>query len=101
MERSSDGFHIDLDDFLSGLLLLANELVSFTSQYNKRRNFANHNGVFSFCNCYGTDNIIRIIKIEQMILFILYMYMYICIQYINFVQSYAIYVEVCHWWPQG
>ena len=33
MERSSDGFHIDLDDFLTGLLLLANELVSFTSQY--------------------------------------------------------------------
>ena len=33
VERSSDGFHIDLDDFLTGLLLLANELVSFTSQF--------------------------------------------------------------------
>ena len=31
VERSPDGFHIDLDDFLTGLLLLANELVSFTS----------------------------------------------------------------------
>ena len=28
VERGSEGFHIDLDDFLSGLLLLANELVS-------------------------------------------------------------------------
>ena len=29
VDRStSDGFHIDLDDFLTGLLLLANELVS-------------------------------------------------------------------------
>ena len=26
-ERASGGFHIDLDDFLTGLLLLANELV--------------------------------------------------------------------------
>ncbi|KAL9966965.1 hypothetical protein ACROYT_G025115 [Oculina patagonica] len=29
VERSSDGFHIDLDDFLTGLLLLANELSRF------------------------------------------------------------------------
>ena len=27
VERASGGFHIDLDDFLTGLLLLANELV--------------------------------------------------------------------------
>ncbi|KAL9966976.1 hypothetical protein ACROYT_G025127 [Oculina patagonica] len=29
VQRSSDGFHIDLDDFLTGLLLLANELSRF------------------------------------------------------------------------
>ena len=28
VERSSSGFFIDLDDFLTGVLLLANELVS-------------------------------------------------------------------------
>lgn len=28
--KREDGFHIDLDDFLTGLLLLANELVSHT-----------------------------------------------------------------------
>lgn len=64
VERSSDGFHIDLDDFLTGLLLLANELVSFTSQYNKRRNLANHNGMFSFCN------VIKIFTTERMIPFV-------------------------------
>ena len=30
VERASGGFHIDLDDFLTGLLLLANELVSLS-----------------------------------------------------------------------
>ena len=28
VDRTTDGFHIDLDDFLTGLLLLANEMVS-------------------------------------------------------------------------
>lgn len=37
MERASDGFHIDLDDFLSGLLLLANELVSFILDHIYKR----------------------------------------------------------------
>ena len=31
VERGSGGFHIDLEDFLTGLLLLANELVSLSS----------------------------------------------------------------------
>ena len=30
VERASGGFHIDLDDFLTGLLFLANELVGFS-----------------------------------------------------------------------
>ena len=31
VDRTTDGFHIDLDDFLTGLLLLANEMVSLIS----------------------------------------------------------------------
>ena len=67
MERS-DGFHIDLDDFLTGLLLLVNELVSFTSR--SRENLVNHNGMFSICNHYSKVNITKMIKIEKMILFV-------------------------------
>lgn len=61
VERSSEGFHIDLDDFLTGLLLLANELVSFTSQYNKRKKLANRNVKCSVCSCYhnGKGNVIK------------------------------------------
>ena len=51
--------------------------------------------MFSFCNCYGTHNIIKIIKIEKMILFILYIYLYICSQYIHFVHSPMQYMWRC------